>query len=152
MATAGTSETLVNFFQTTRRYNPEDSHLQASFYLYYPTHFFQATWQRNAEIFNICSVVDWVLCYLGSGWCCHLEAISSTMSECIAFYLHLGIAEKFDSICFSLTTADNTMEWFHWLLNVINLVIDCKEEILSIRISLILFVEMWFIIAKGRTS
>jgi hypothetical protein len=25
--TAGTSETLVNFYQTTRRYNPEDSHL-----------------------------------------------------------------------------------------------------------------------------
>jgi hypothetical protein len=24
---AGTSETLVNFYQTTRRYNPEDSHL-----------------------------------------------------------------------------------------------------------------------------
>jgi uncharacterized protein with FMN-binding domain len=25
---ASTSETLVNFYQTTRRYNPEDSHLQ----------------------------------------------------------------------------------------------------------------------------
>jgi hypothetical protein len=24
---ASTSETLVNFYQTTRRYNPEDSHL-----------------------------------------------------------------------------------------------------------------------------
>jgi hypothetical protein len=28
METARTSETLVNFYQTTRRYNPEDSHLQ----------------------------------------------------------------------------------------------------------------------------
>jgi hypothetical protein len=27
METARTSETLVNFYQTTRRYNPEDSHL-----------------------------------------------------------------------------------------------------------------------------
>jgi hypothetical protein len=27
MAAARTSETLVNFYQTTRRYNPEDSHL-----------------------------------------------------------------------------------------------------------------------------
>jgi hypothetical protein len=27
MEAARTSETLVNFFQTTRRYNPEDSHL-----------------------------------------------------------------------------------------------------------------------------
>jgi hypothetical protein len=27
MEAAGTSETLVNFYQTTRRYNPEDSHL-----------------------------------------------------------------------------------------------------------------------------
>jgi hypothetical protein len=29
MEAARTSETLVNFYQTTRRYNPEDSHLQA---------------------------------------------------------------------------------------------------------------------------
>jgi hypothetical protein len=28
MEAASTSETLVNFYQTTRRYNPEDSHLQ----------------------------------------------------------------------------------------------------------------------------
>jgi hypothetical protein len=30
METAKTSETLVNFYQTTRRYNPEDSHLYIS--------------------------------------------------------------------------------------------------------------------------
>jgi hypothetical protein len=28
METARTSETLVNFYQTTRRYNPEDGHLR----------------------------------------------------------------------------------------------------------------------------
>jgi hypothetical protein len=28
MEAARTSETLVNFYQTTRRYSPEDSHLQ----------------------------------------------------------------------------------------------------------------------------
>jgi hypothetical protein len=28
MEAARTSETLVNFYQTTRRYNPEDGHLQ----------------------------------------------------------------------------------------------------------------------------
>jgi hypothetical protein len=28
MEVARTSETLVNFYQTTRRYNPEDSHLR----------------------------------------------------------------------------------------------------------------------------
>jgi hypothetical protein len=28
MEAASTSETSVNFYQTTRRYNPEDSHLQ----------------------------------------------------------------------------------------------------------------------------
>jgi hypothetical protein len=28
MEAAGTSETLVNFYRTTRRYNPEDSHLR----------------------------------------------------------------------------------------------------------------------------
>jgi hypothetical protein len=27
MEAASTSETLVNFYQTTQRYNPEDSHL-----------------------------------------------------------------------------------------------------------------------------
>jgi hypothetical protein len=27
MEAAGTSETLVNFYQTTQHYNPEDSHL-----------------------------------------------------------------------------------------------------------------------------
>jgi hypothetical protein len=30
MEAAGTSETLVNFYQTTWRYNPEGSHLQHS--------------------------------------------------------------------------------------------------------------------------
>jgi hypothetical protein len=30
-AAARTSETLVNFYQTTRRYNPEDSHLNLNF-------------------------------------------------------------------------------------------------------------------------
>jgi hypothetical protein len=29
MDAARTSETLVNFYQTTRRYNPEDSHLRS---------------------------------------------------------------------------------------------------------------------------
>jgi hypothetical protein len=28
MEAASTSETFVNFYQTTRRYNPEDSHLR----------------------------------------------------------------------------------------------------------------------------
>jgi hypothetical protein len=28
MEAASTSETLVNFYQTNRRYNPEDSHLR----------------------------------------------------------------------------------------------------------------------------
>jgi hypothetical protein len=29
MEAARTSETLINFYQTTRRYNPEDSHLHS---------------------------------------------------------------------------------------------------------------------------
>jgi hypothetical protein len=33
METARTSETLVNFYQTTRRYNPEDSRLRVTDYL-----------------------------------------------------------------------------------------------------------------------
>jgi hypothetical protein len=31
MEAARTSETLVNFYQTTRRYNPEDSHLRTHY-------------------------------------------------------------------------------------------------------------------------
>jgi hypothetical protein len=31
MEAARTSETLVSFFQTTRSYNPEDSHIEKSF-------------------------------------------------------------------------------------------------------------------------
>jgi hypothetical protein len=34
MEAARTSETLVNFYQTTRRYNPEDSHLHGEVCLY----------------------------------------------------------------------------------------------------------------------
>jgi hypothetical protein len=33
MEAARTSETLVNFYQTTRHYNPEDSHLQKILHL-----------------------------------------------------------------------------------------------------------------------
>jgi hypothetical protein len=33
MEAAGSSETLVNFYQTTRRYNPEDSHLSNNIWL-----------------------------------------------------------------------------------------------------------------------
>jgi hypothetical protein len=33
MKAAGTSETLVNFYHTTRRYNPEDSHLPKRVYI-----------------------------------------------------------------------------------------------------------------------
>jgi hypothetical protein len=31
MEAASTSETSVNFYQTTRRYNPEDNHLQCPY-------------------------------------------------------------------------------------------------------------------------
>jgi hypothetical protein len=34
MEAARTSETLVNFYQTTRRYNPEDSHLRKEMYMF----------------------------------------------------------------------------------------------------------------------
>jgi hypothetical protein len=34
METASTSETLVNFYQTSRRNNPENSNLQIIFYLF----------------------------------------------------------------------------------------------------------------------
>jgi hypothetical protein len=39
MEAARTSETLVNFYQTTRRYNPEDSHL----YMVYLTTLFNSS-------------------------------------------------------------------------------------------------------------
>jgi hypothetical protein len=33
MEAASTTETLVNFYRTTRRYNPEDGHFHLSFYI-----------------------------------------------------------------------------------------------------------------------
>jgi hypothetical protein len=44
---AGTSETLVNFYQTTWRYNPEDSHLRT--YRRENLKFYQTTWRYNPE-------------------------------------------------------------------------------------------------------
>jgi hypothetical protein len=51
MEAARTFETLVNFYQTTRRYNPEDSHLRThcrenlkSFFIKY------ASWSRGIGI------------------------------------------------------------------------------------------------------
>jgi hypothetical protein len=35
MEAARTSETLVNIYQTTRRYNPQDSHLRSQYYMGY---------------------------------------------------------------------------------------------------------------------
>jgi hypothetical protein len=50
MEAARTSETVVNFYQTTRRYNPEDSHLGThrrenlkSYYIKYSTNLFILT-------------------------------------------------------------------------------------------------------------
>jgi hypothetical protein len=34
MEAVRTSETMVNFYQTTRRYNPEDSHVQKNSFTY----------------------------------------------------------------------------------------------------------------------
>jgi hypothetical protein len=45
MEAARTSETLVNFYQTTRRYNPEDSHLLNSTETSIKTH-----WEVYIEI------------------------------------------------------------------------------------------------------
>jgi hypothetical protein len=44
MEAARTSETLVNFYQTTRRYNPEDSHLQYYYVLPQQSH-------HNVEVY-----------------------------------------------------------------------------------------------------
>jgi hypothetical protein len=46
MEAARTSETLVNFYQTTRRYNPEDSHLKKK-YSSYRNKFFLHIFQLN---------------------------------------------------------------------------------------------------------
>jgi hypothetical protein len=53
MEAARTSETLVNFYQTTRRYNPEDSHLR--------THHRENLKSYISDfIYNICNVSIYV--------------------------------------------------------------------------------------------
>jgi hypothetical protein len=49
MDAARTSETLVNFYQTTRRYNPEDSHLQIYYCTYIQLHLTRILQRRNAK-------------------------------------------------------------------------------------------------------
>jgi hypothetical protein len=49
MEAARTSETLVNFYQTTRRYNPEDSHLHTHRRENLKSYLtFQVYWQGNS--------------------------------------------------------------------------------------------------------
>jgi hypothetical protein len=57
MEAARTSETLVNFYQTTRRYNPEDSHLR--------THR-----RENLKSYNFCFVLrnEDILSEKGGWW------------------------------------------------------------------------------------
>jgi hypothetical protein len=54
MEAARTSEMLINFYQTTRRYNPEDSHLHSTNCPLLPLFF--ETPNRNATVWpaNIC--------------------------------------------------------------------------------------------------
>jgi hypothetical protein len=49
---ASTSETFVNFYQTTRRYNPEDSHLR--------THRRENLKSHIIKNYDICSFSVWV--------------------------------------------------------------------------------------------
>jgi hypothetical protein len=61
---ASTSETLVNFFQTTRRYNPEDSHLRThrreNLKSYKRLHI---NWRENKFCFNP-YVLNFIICSL----------------------------------------------------------------------------------------
>jgi hypothetical protein len=57
MAPARTSETLVNFYQTTRRYNPEDSHLRTqrreNLKSYLTTQIFKQVSTQSSTSFNL---------------------------------------------------------------------------------------------------
>jgi hypothetical protein len=57
MEAASTSETLVNFYQTTRRYNPEDSNIHASL-------FDNTDWWRFANYSSRNEQISaWKVCY-----------------------------------------------------------------------------------------
>jgi hypothetical protein len=53
MEAARSSETLVNFYQTTRRYNPEDSHLRAHRRENLKSYFEKVDFIKEAD-FNVC--------------------------------------------------------------------------------------------------
>jgi hypothetical protein len=55
METAGASETSVNFYQTTRRYYPEDSHLHFAFHQHfdYPLGFLARNFSDRVVFYSV---------------------------------------------------------------------------------------------------
>jgi hypothetical protein len=53
MEAARTSETLVNFYQTTRRYNPEDSHIHGRYLIEIKLGITMKTSQAHIMVANI---------------------------------------------------------------------------------------------------
>jgi hypothetical protein len=88
MEAARTSETLVNFYQTTRRYNPEDNHLRNQRDLFSDCHIRETT--RNKKL----------MC-----WCMHVR-MHTCIYECLCYVclLTLGNLRKYsvirDTSCF----------------------------------------------------
>jgi hypothetical protein len=65
MEAARTSETLVNFYQTTRRYNPEDSHLQIKYlFVFVVFLLFGCNWSYLAVVKRMIKLTELLLLLL----------------------------------------------------------------------------------------
>jgi hypothetical protein len=75
MEAARTSETLVNFYQTTQRYNPEDSHR-----IIIPFSVVHMKFSYNSKIKqNWKNVLPFVLHKISKGFICDLTSLALTL-------------------------------------------------------------------------
>jgi hypothetical protein len=85
MEAARTSETLVNFCQTTRRYNPEDSHLcthrRENLKSYLIEHLIKSLKKKNIRVVT---GLNWLMIGYNGGSCKHSNESSGSIKggEC----------------------------------------------------------------------
>jgi hypothetical protein len=97
MEAARTSETLVNFYQTTRRYNPEDSHLRS---------------HRRENLKSYILALDWRQL---TEWC---EKVTTWRDLSGLLYKHSDVVcLLIQSSCIELQLSINILIWVVWLFD-----------------------------------
>jgi hypothetical protein len=94
MEAARTSETLVNFYQTTRRYNPEDSHLRTHRRENLKSYDCEGTCQSVSHISEWTSALYWYLQILVVLCSWNLEKTYKVLALKVAYDLNLAVIMK----------------------------------------------------------